>query len=47
MWVMGFRVEWVCWFSFFFWASLVVPVYTTCVLRGALRFFFLIYFYYL
>jgi hypothetical protein len=27
------------WVSFlFFWASLVVPMYTSCVLRGALRF---------
>jgi hypothetical protein len=41
----GFWVLWVCsflwvFFCFFFmWASWVAPVYTSCVLRGTLRFF--------
>jgi hypothetical protein len=36
----GFHGAYLCFFFFFFWwASWVVHVYTSCVLRGALRFF--------
>jgi hypothetical protein len=41
---LGFHVGFGCCgyvvsYGFFMWASWVAPVYTSCVLRGALRFF--------